>query len=90
MGKASWDARVTGLGPRDVPENERGAEFWGLLTQLQIRRLQQQDPTLTSDTGGIDHAKMRPLIYNISINAFQEVGHSYISNQYILLFLKNK
>lgn len=24
MGKASWDARVTGLGPRDVPENEKG------------------------------------------------------------------
>lgn len=23
MGKASWDASVTGLGPRDVPENEK-------------------------------------------------------------------
>lgn len=23
MGKASWDARVTGLGPRDVPENDK-------------------------------------------------------------------
>lgn len=27
MGKASWDARVTGLGPRDVPENEKGTEL---------------------------------------------------------------
>lgn len=26
MGKASWDARVTGLGPRDVPENEKGVK----------------------------------------------------------------
>lgn len=23
MGKASWDARVTGLGPRDVPEKRK-------------------------------------------------------------------
>lgn len=27
MGKASWDARVTGLGPRDVPEKETGPEM---------------------------------------------------------------
>lgn len=42
MGKASWDARVTGLGPRDVPEKDRhgrNTEMGGLLTQLQIRLL---------------------------------------------------
>lgn len=31
---------------------------------------------------------MRYIIKNISIIAFHEVSHSYIANQYILLFLK--
>lgn len=41
MGKASWDARVTGLGPRDVPENDRKCRVGQSVVDAAVQSAQQ-------------------------------------------------
>lgn len=48
MGKASWDARVTGLGPRDVPENDKRRRVGQSVVDAAAWR-EQQGPRPTTE-----------------------------------------
>lgn len=52
MGKASWDARVTGLGPRDVPENDKRRRVGQSVVDAAAWR-EQQGPRLRDDGDSI-------------------------------------
>lgn len=54
MGKASWDARVTGLGPRDVPENKKKAQSLRSVDSAADQTFYNSaGPKLTSEIGRV-------------------------------------
>lgn len=79
MGKASWDARVTGLGPRDVPENDKRRRVGQSVVDAAAWR-EQQGPRLR------DHGDSRRAQVNSFVIAKKEVSDSNRAKETHLFF----